>query len=165
MMDLTEKHKQSWIYWQYKYFADITTCTPEGEGFYDENGELYEDKVKVLSRAYPQIIAGQIDNYNFADVTRKLKLEYVLVDTSDSSIAHDVESLTSVVYVNKQYDFKVGAKVTINSNQDKVDVSCDDYTTNGLIQIIQKSDTIVEANSLLSLEISPCILAEACTCK
>ncbi len=165
MMDLTEKHVQSWIYWQYKYFQDITTCTPEGEGFYDEDGELYEDKVKVLSRAYPQIIAGAIDNYNFADVTRKLTLEYVLVDTSDSNVTHDTESLTSVIYVNKQYDFKVGAKVTINSNQDKVTVSCDNYTTNGLIQIIQKSDIPVLASTLLSLEIEPCLFAEACTCK
>ena len=29
-MQVADGYLQSWMYWQYKYYEDITTCTPEG---------------------------------------------------------------------------------------------------------------------------------------
>ena len=29
-MQVADEYLQSWMYWQYKYYEDLTTCTPEG---------------------------------------------------------------------------------------------------------------------------------------
>jgi endoglycosylceramidase len=49
---------QSWAYWQFKYYHDITTVSGPIEGFYWPNGTLQQPKVKALARTYAPAIAG-----------------------------------------------------------------------------------------------------------
>lgn len=60
LLSLTESKFTSWAYWEFKFFADITTQAMPGniESFYDENGNLYEKKVKTLARPYATAICG-----------------------------------------------------------------------------------------------------------
>lgn len=37
---LADSAQQSWMYWQFKYYQDITTCTPQGESLYEEDGSV-----------------------------------------------------------------------------------------------------------------------------
>ena len=46
-IQLAESHQQSWMYWQFKYYHDITTCTPEGEALYFSNGTVSQAKLRV----------------------------------------------------------------------------------------------------------------------
>lgn len=60
ILELTESSFNSWSYWQFKYYNDITTAArpPTTESFYDNSGNLQEHKVKALSRPYFTAICG-----------------------------------------------------------------------------------------------------------
>lgn len=49
---------QSWTYWTFKGYNDITTQNSATETFFRNNGELQMPKVKALSRPYAQVTAG-----------------------------------------------------------------------------------------------------------
>jgi len=59
---LADEYIQSWTYWQFKTYNDITTQAYTGnvsaESFYAEDGSLEMNKVKALSRTYAPAIAG-----------------------------------------------------------------------------------------------------------
>jgi endoglycosylceramidase len=48
---------QSWTFWQFKSFHDITTTDPH-EGLYNSTGALDVAKFRILSRTYAQAISG-----------------------------------------------------------------------------------------------------------
>lgn len=55
------KYFRSWMYWQFKYYDDITTAAMPGttESFYDVNGHLQLNKVKALATPYAYAICGK----------------------------------------------------------------------------------------------------------
>jgi endoglycosylceramidase len=57
---LADEYLQSWSYWQFKKYQDLTTAASPAttESFYTEDGELEINKVRALSRSYAQAIAG-----------------------------------------------------------------------------------------------------------
>jgi endoglycosylceramidase len=58
-LNIADGYLQSWSYWQFKSFNDITTAAkPYDESFYDGNGNLQAAKVQHLSRTYAYAIAG-----------------------------------------------------------------------------------------------------------
>jgi len=54
------ENSQSWMYWQFKDFDDITTQNVASETFYYKNGTLQSAKVAALSEPYASHIAGTI---------------------------------------------------------------------------------------------------------
>ena len=53
MCDVADEHLVGWAYWQFKYYADLTTSAGTGsEGFYNADGSLQGWKAKALSRSY-----------------------------------------------------------------------------------------------------------------
>lgn len=62
-----------WIYWQFKKYADLTTSVSPAttESFYTEDGELEMNKVRALSRAYAQAVAG--NQYIFSLVRNAIR--------------------------------------------------------------------------------------------
>jgi len=58
VVDSADKVFQSWAYWQYKSYNDITTASNERESFYWSDGTLQTDKVDTLSRVYATAIEG-----------------------------------------------------------------------------------------------------------
>eukprot|EP00005_Dracoamoeba_jomungandri_P000139 CAMPEP_0174253230 /NCGR_PEP_ID=MMETSP0439-20130205/2606_1 /TAXON_ID=0 /ORGANISM="Stereomyxa ramosa, Strain Chinc5" /LENGTH=525 /DNA_ID=CAMNT_0015334145 /DNA_START=19 /DNA_END=1596 /DNA_ORIENTATION=- len=103
LTDLADKYLQSWTYWQFKFYHDLTTDTGSGESFYDENGKLQKEKVKMLSRSYAQAIAGVPLSQSFDTDTSLYRLSFSL----DPSI-----SAPTVVYINEQYYYPNGFSVT-----------------------------------------------------
>ncbi|CAK62820.1 unnamed protein product (macronuclear) [Paramecium tetraurelia] len=67
LLDLMESKFTSWAYWEFKYYADVTTQAHPGqiESFYDEFGQLYTNKVKTLSRPYVTKICGSPNSSTF----------------------------------------------------------------------------------------------------
>ena len=52
---VADEHLNSWAYWQFKTFHDLTTSAGnKSEGFYNNDGTLQKLKVKELSRTYVQ---------------------------------------------------------------------------------------------------------------
>merc|ERR1719399_2780053 len=79
---LADQHIQSWSYWSFKYYQDLTTVSVGGgESFYLKNGTLDTAKVRALSRTYAQAIAGVPSTHLFEPVTAKFTLVYDIMDS------------------------------------------------------------------------------------
>jgi len=82
ILGITDSLIQGWGYWQFKSFDDITTQSQGPyESFYDENGNLYEPKVKALARTFAPVIAGIPIQHTFDPVSAIFTLVYS-IDTS-----------------------------------------------------------------------------------
>ena len=153
-----DKHKQSWMYWQFKYFQDITTCTPTGESMYNEDGTPNAHKLRVLSRAYPQAVAGAVDAYHFDPILSKFTLTYAPSTT--------LPSRTTEIYVNRGLAYRLGAHVSITENGS--DVAATGVTVqcthlNNVIEVIH-SPTFAATN--VTVTITPCVplVTKDCNC-
>jgi endoglycosylceramidase len=104
LTSLADEHFQSWTYWQYKYFNDITTAGP-GESFYGADGNLETGKVKALSRTYARAIAGQALSMIFDDSTGRFSLAYTLNTTI---------SLPTEIYLNEALYYPKGYTVLLS---------------------------------------------------
>lgn len=68
---------QSWAWWQFKSFHDITTSgLGTSESFYDDQGMLQAEKVKALSRSYAQAVAGTIKLMSFSPRASEFQLKF-----------------------------------------------------------------------------------------
>lgn len=59
VLDAAEQRMQSWAYWNFKSYDDITTAgSPASEGLYNMNGSVQTQKVRLLSRPFASAVAG-----------------------------------------------------------------------------------------------------------
>jgi endoglycosylceramidase len=174
LMDLADRHQQSWMYWQFKYYQDITTITPEGESLYNADGTICEDKMKILSRTYPQATAGKLISYRFNVESKRFEMSYAPF-AKESFAKKDKAGLTTDIYTNRQMSYPHGVKVTLTSSAGDndaatlaaVSVQCPGLLSKdrNYLQIVQTAP-VVEGVTV-SVAISPCNLLnmDACTCK
>ena len=61
VLKLSDKHWQSWFYWQYKYNHDSTSSQDPSwhAGLFYPNGTLQMKKISTLSYAYLSAVCGQ----------------------------------------------------------------------------------------------------------
>ncbi|KAJ5067604.1 cellulase [Anaeramoeba ignava] len=102
-----DKQLQSYFYWQFKFFDDITTTASVSESFYFPNGTLKTGKVKTLSRTYAQAIQGIPMMMNFDPITSKFQFKFQF----NSSIPLQTE-----IYLNEEYYYPNGFSVNISPN-------------------------------------------------
>jgi hypothetical protein len=68
--DEADKKLTSWAYWIFKTFEDPTTQAGSGEeGFYNADGSIQGEKVKMLARTYIQSAQGTIQSNEFKPST------------------------------------------------------------------------------------------------
>ena len=93
--DVADEHLVGWAYWQFKYYADLTTSAGTGsEGFYNADGSLQAWKAKALARSYLQFTQGVLTQQSFDTKTATLKARFT-VDTSIDA--------PTVIYQNSEY--------------------------------------------------------------
>mmetsp|Transcript_8442 Transcript_8442/g.23820 ORF Transcript_8442/g.23820 Transcript_8442/m.23820 type:complete len:539 (+) Transcript_8442:241-1857(+) len=85
LLQLVEARFQSWVYWQFKFYEDLTTAGP-GESFYQEDGSLDTSKVRTLSRTYARVIGGVPLQNKFNPVTASYELTYEPMPGADTEI-------------------------------------------------------------------------------
>lgn len=106
---LADNHLQSWIWWQYKDYDDVTTASVGGvESFYFENGTLQYEKVKVLARTYARAIVGEPQAMDFNDQNGNFYLRYKY-DTSYPFSPPDTEIYVSSVFYYQDTGFKLNS--------------------------------------------------------
>lgn len=173
LLDLADRHQQSWMYWQFKYYQDITTCTPEGESLYNADGTVCADKINVLSRSYPQATAGKLVSYHYSVETKKFDMQYQPWSTADSTTMDGLGQVTEI-YVNRDMAYTHGFQVTVKSTGanavSAVQVQCPTVKDRNTLQLKQSALVPVQADvtpETLTVEISRCSLMnmEVCTCK
>jgi len=103
LVEFADSNFQSWTYWQFKLFQDITT-SGDGESFYDANGKLMSAKVRALSRTYAQAIAGTPNQMKFNPANSHFKLVFEM----NKSI-----KLPTEIYLNEAWYYQNGYVVSI----------------------------------------------------
>ncbi|CAF2073205.1 unnamed protein product [Rotaria magnacalcarata] len=98
---------QSWTYWQFKKYADLTTSVRPAttESFYTDDGELELNKVQALSRSYAQAIAGLPITMSFSPTTNLFELQFI--------INTDIQQPT-VIYLNEDLNYPHGVSIILN---------------------------------------------------
>ena len=106
VLDVANTKLHSWAYWQYKYYEDYTTAARPSkcEGFFDEQGKVIEDKVKVLSRPYVTSSSLPIKSMK---VTLDDRLLVEFTKQANSKPNH------IKLYLNEDYHFKKGVDCKI----------------------------------------------------
>jgi len=168
-VELADKFRQSWMYWQFKYFEDLTTCTPLGESMYDESGEICTNKLTVLSRTYPQATAGAVISYDFNTHTAEFNMQYTPRATVSSTDAAD--SLTTQIYYNSDLFYAHGIKVELSGSASTVvNVVCPKLlSTTTVLSLVQTASvpSDVTDGGVVNVKVSKCLTAldDSCTCK
>lgn len=102
LLDAADHNMQSWSYWQFKKFHDITTANSE-ESLYDGDGRLETAKLKLLSRTYAQAIAGTPVRMDFDSAHATFELEFNASVTSAPTEIY----LNEAMYYPKGYRTEV----------------------------------------------------------
>lgn len=165
---LADRHMQSWMYWEYKYFQDITTITPEGEGLFNSDGTVHEDKLRVLSRTYPQALAGSDGSYRFDAATANFQMRFALLSTDASGTVEQLseEQRTTEVYVNRPLHYPHGLLVEVSGDgAAALQVQCPKTADDDLLRIVQQPEPLLEQLQV-EVKISKCVpLLQKCTCE
>ena len=83
IMDACDLYKQSWTGWMYKLYGNITgDCSAL---FDPDTGDFNQKRADLLSRTYPQAVAGEVQNISFNSQDSEFNLVYItrlrVVDT------------------------------------------------------------------------------------
>lgn len=104
MTDLADQNLQSWTYWQFKYFQDLTT-QDSLESFYNSAGVLEYAKVRALSRTYAPAVAGLPSVHAFNSTSLVFSLVYVI---------NEVATAPTEIYLNEPWYYPHGFRVTLD---------------------------------------------------
>jgi len=89
-LELMSADGHSWLYWQYKTFSDITTVFGEvgdhNEGFFNKDGSVQTEKVKLLSHPYPAVVAGVSNNHKFDFDKKTLDFKFTTGKVGEVSV-------------------------------------------------------------------------------
>lgn len=107
-LDLADAHMQSWTYWSFKPYDDITTnASPLSEGLYYRNGTLQRQKLAELSRPYAPLISGKPIAWHYDADSLAFTLRYVC----GSSAA------PTVIFAHKAFHFPHGVCISISPSE------------------------------------------------
>merc|ERR1712137_355098 len=139
VMDKADDQLQSWCYWQYKYFQDITTASPDGAESFYINGTLDVPKVTALVRTYAPTIAGTPVQHVFDPETSIFTLQF--------NVTADTTTQSSEIYYNPQYVYPNGISLVTNGPVK----SSSSIQANGLgVVVLQNTGTVGTVSVTLS---------------
>lgn len=173
VVTLADQFQQSWIYWQFKYYEDLTTCTPQGESLYNEDGSVNAHKLTLLSRSYPQAVAGKLDSYAFHPVTKQFDAQFAALTGEAFTNATPAVARTSDFYLNQALSYPHGFQVElsfVSSGEDAkgfFDVQCPNKETQTQNHLTLLQTTALPSVDSIALKVTACgiLHKDTCTCK
>mmetsp|Transcript_90663 Transcript_90663/g.207469 ORF Transcript_90663/g.207469 Transcript_90663/m.207469 type:complete len:522 (+) Transcript_90663:49-1614(+) len=103
LMNTADSKFQSWAYWSFKNFNDITTAE-HADPLYDTDGSLETAKVKSLARTYAQAVAGTPTTMTFNADTSLFQLQYTAT----------VTEAPTEIYYSKEFYYPSGYSLTVD---------------------------------------------------
>lgn len=150
-----------------RYYADLTTCTPEGEALYNNDGTVVMNKLQVLSRTYPMVAAGSVSSYKFRPKSAYFDMVYdPMVAPSGADTDGALENqYSTIVYYNHEEHYPYGVQVEVMVDEAasmEVTIQCalDRYV---VLQAIATTDG--DMQSTVHVQLRPCKAIGKCTCK
>lgn len=116
LMQMADEFQASWMYWQFKQYEDLTTCTPEGESMYSgEGGSLSQRKLRVLSRTYPQATSGVLHSFAFNSRTSNFSMNYTPLLPSEIDQKEPRMAKTHL-YFNRNEHYRNGIRLKVGTD-------------------------------------------------
>mmetsp|Transcript_15781 Transcript_15781/g.32199 ORF Transcript_15781/g.32199 Transcript_15781/m.32199 type:complete len:176 (+) Transcript_15781:1348-1875(+) len=156
VLRLADDYLQSHIYWQYKDYHDITCTGDGGISLYPE-GEIQDDKVKILARTYAEAVAGQTKKMKFHEKINWFFLNYV------PSASEDDEARTTVVRVDREHWYTRGVEVDVDWGEGREEGKVECSEDGREIRISHEDAT---GDDEIKVKITPCrkLIKHMCTC-
>jgi hypothetical protein len=139
-------------------------CFGLGESLYNEDGSVVAHKLRILSRTYPQAVAGTITSYHFDPITGAFTMNWgLLSDVPDAT----GQSATTEIYFNRELYYPHGAHVTITDDatgtaNTQTQLHC--THASNIASVIQTTGAVQGNN--VTVRIIPCLpLSEDCSCR
>jgi len=101
VFEIADRYLQSWIGWSYKPFGDITG---DCGGIYNADGSKNMERVRSLSRTYPQAVAGRTKNYSFDNNSSIFELEYEICESCGETEIYFNQDLRYTTGFNLQFN-------------------------------------------------------------
>ncbi|KJE88963.1 endoglycoceramidase [Capsaspora owczarzaki ATCC 30864] len=101
--NIADSNLQSWSYWQYKYFNDVTTQSSV-ESLFLANGTVDAGKIQALTRTYALAVQGKPTRMNFEPTSASFDFSFNL----DKSVSNNTE-----IYASTQYWYPKGVNIEI----------------------------------------------------
>eukprot|EP01022_Parablepharisma_sp_SALTPOND_P007798 TRINITY_DN1330_c0_g1_i2.p1 TRINITY_DN1330_c0_g1~~TRINITY_DN1330_c0_g1_i2.p1 ORF type:complete len:292 (+),score=12.57 TRINITY_DN1330_c0_g1_i2:576-1451(+) len=116
VIDKADQLGHGFIYWQYKYYNDLTTSNKNKTGglYYPDSGKLQTKKLRALTRPFARKVAGMLKSMRFNVKTGKFELKY--------RVSEEVSETTTEIYVNKGYYNGKVPKITANPKNVRIEV-------------------------------------------
>jgi len=166
-----DKHQQSWCYWQYKYYEDLTTCTPSGESLFNNDGSVNKDKLLALSRTYPSAVAGMTKDWSFSTETGRFDFSYTTLPAASASSASSAR--VTEIRFNAELYYPHGMHVELSgADASLIQVQCPvttaSSTENNYLSLAQKVGD-ADGGQEVVVVVSPCTREQqqqqdVCTC-
>lgn len=160
---VADKHGQSWMYWQYKYFQDLTTSTPVGESLFNNDGSPSIEKLNILTRPFPSAIAGHLGSFGFetSNGINVFTLRYSLL-TAVVPGASTTSKTTTVINLNGPMHFPKGLLASVSGpGAAKVTLFCVDASH---IQLVQSAEASMPEEAAVTVTLSSDCQGKNCTC-
>eukprot|EP00164_Ancoracysta_twista_P002135 GFYU01002818.1.p1 GENE.GFYU01002818.1~~GFYU01002818.1.p1 ORF type:complete len:519 (-),score=171.59 GFYU01002818.1:109-1665(-) len=129
-MDVADDYLQSWITWEYK---EYTGKTGYSQSLWSINGTFNEALARVISRTYPQAIAGTAQSFKFVEETSAFELQYLI--KSDATMPTEI-------FVHQEYHYPNGMTVTLEP------ANVATYEVKGRIVVIHHNSGVVDGTPL-----------------
>ena len=106
VLDACDKYKQSWAGWMYKLFGNITgDCS----ALWYPDGTFNQPRANLLSRTYPQVVAGEVEKISCNHDNFAFNLRY----KTRLSIVNTITQ----IYLNAKTHYADRPNVTVTSSQ------------------------------------------------
>ena len=104
VLDAAEQRLQSWAYWNFKSYDDITTAgSPASEGLYNPDGSVQTQKVRLLSRPFATAVAGHPIRSKFDSRTNAYTLRYKVIES--------LLNATTDIFINRAIYYPRGHEI------------------------------------------------------
>ena len=112
VLSASEAMQQSWFYWTYRSYGDITTQNSATETFYYPNNTIQVEKIKALSTTYAPSVAGVPSSihYYFNRQDSQFGLEYTTTVT-DCNVK---DSNVTEIYLNEKMWYPNGFYINVS---------------------------------------------------
>eukprot|EP00936_MAST-01D_sp_MAST-1D-sp1_P000590 g590.t1 len=101
VLNTADEQMQSWAYWTFKSFDDITTQNQHTETFYNTDGTLQLHKLRALSRTYAMAVAGTPTRALFSSLDASFELVYAPLRSNSSAYLDDEVARTTEIFLNE----------------------------------------------------------------
>ena len=137
---------------------------------FDTDGSVNADKLRVLSRSYPQATAGTLLGYKFHSQTGAFSMTYRPIMEINEEKGTNEDELTTIIYLNMPVHYPKGARVIVTTNGDAaVTVKCPDNSngtsSDGLLRLIQIQDSKAHSGNELNADIVTSVVVSRCGAK